>query len=124
MVSSRTLEMLPALTWWLLVVYAFAGWIAGNLRQVVVSMNGEDDRCVTLAAAVSGIVAAFAVGVSAGLWVLIEARIEAKPVGALYAYFAAGLGAFGGVKFLDLGVDVVRSIALKWAQRGNGGDKP
>jgi hypothetical protein len=62
------------------------------------------------------------VGVSACLYVLTEVQINGKPAPVLVALFIAAVGAAGGLAFVNIGVDVLKAIALKWGQgqRGSG----
>lgn len=117
--TGRTLETLPTLTWWLAVGYSFAGWIMANLKNAVIAMNGQD-KLAAGAEVFSKFVAAMLVGVSLCLYLITEARYDGKPIPVLVALFAATIGAFGGMAFINISVDALKSLALKWAQRNGG----
>lgn len=112
---SRTLEGLPPLAWKLLLGCAFIGWIVGHLKNFVVSMNRQGSKAVAGAEAMAIFVASHSVGVALGVWLLTEATYKGQPVGALYAYIAAGIGAYGGKKGFELGWNMtVRAWRGAW----------
>lgn len=118
-VTGRTLETLPTLTWWLAVGYSFGGWVIANLKTLVIAMNGPD-KLVAGAEVFSKFVASMLVGVSLCLYLITEARYDGRPIPVLVALFAATIGAFGGMAFINISVEALKSIALKWAQRNGG----
>jgi hypothetical protein len=110
-VTGRTIETLPALTWWLAIGYSFAGWIMANLKNAVVAMNGPDDKFVAGASVISTFIAAHLVG------------INGKPIPPLIAYFTGAVGAAGGMAFINIGIDAFKAAALRWAGGGNMEDR-
>lgn len=118
--APRTLESLPALVWWFAVGYSFAGWVMANLKNAVIAMNGEENKFVAVSGVLSTLVASHLVGISLCLYMLTEVQMSGKPVPALLAYFAAAIGSFGGMRLMELGLEVLKGFALKWASRGNG----
>lgn len=92
-----------------------------NLKTAVVAMNGDGDKLVAAAEVFSTFVAAMLVGVSLCLYLLTEAQFGGKPVPALVAYFAAAIGAVGGMALINISIDALKAAMLRWAQRNGGG---
>lgn len=118
-VVPRTVEGLPALAWWFLIGWSFAGWMSASLKPAVIAMHDTtQQRAVALAGIVSTLVSSMAFGIGVGLYLLCEARWDDKPLAALYGYLGALAGGFWGMKGMEFGIDVFKGIVERWAQKG------
>lgn len=117
-VSPRTLDDLPMLAWAFLIGWSFAGWIIASLKPAVIAMNdGTQARSVVIAGIISTLTASLSFGVACGLYMLTEARWDGKPLAALYAYLAALVCGFWGMKGMEFATDLLKSLAERWASK-------
>lgn len=124
--APRSVDNLPMLAWSFLIGWAFAGWVIASLKPAVIAMNdAAQPRAVAIAGVISTLVAALAVGVMAGLYLLTIATWNEKPMPALYAYIGALGGGFWGMKGMEFGIDIFKTVVSSWAsKRTQGGNPP